>query len=136
MNDYQQHRQTAVACIESEVEKWATLLGVTYTKVVIKNHKRRWGSCSSLGNLNFNYRLLYLPECLRDYIIVHELCHRKQFNHSHAFWFEISLVLPNYRERVFALRQLERATKMSPELLRQHQITHNCPHCQQQIQAD
>jgi len=68
-----------------------------YKKIYIKRHRSRWGSCSQDKNLNFNYRLIYLPKILRDYIIVHELCHTRQFNHSAKFWQLVERCFPNYR---------------------------------------
>jgi predicted metal-dependent hydrolase len=67
-------------------------------KVSIKNHKRLWGSCSSRTNLNFNHRIVLLPQHQADYIIVHELCHLKEFNHSPKFWNLIAQTIPNYHD--------------------------------------
>lgn len=88
----------ALKVIPERVEYFAKVIGVTYGKITVRNQKTRWGSCSSKGNLNFNCLLmLALPEVL-DYVVVHELCHRKQMNHSKAFWLEVEKVLPNYKE--------------------------------------
>jgi predicted metal-dependent hydrolase len=65
-------------------------------KVFIKNTRTRWGSCSSKGNLNFSYRLSLLPSYLSDYIIVHELCHLREFNHSSKFWDLVGKTMPGY----------------------------------------
>jgi len=65
-------------------------------RVAIKNTKTRWGSCSSKKNLNFNYKIIYLKPELADYLIVHELCHLGQFNHSKKFWALVSQTLPDY----------------------------------------
>lgn len=69
-----------------------------YNRLSIRNTRSRWGSCSSRRNLNFNYRILDLPPELRDYVIVHELCHLKEFHHGKAFWDLMSLMVPRARE--------------------------------------
>lgn len=70
----------------------------SFEKVFIKNQSSRWGSCSVKKNLNFNYRMIYLPENIFDYVIVHELCHLKEMNHSKNFWKLVSQYCPNYYE--------------------------------------
>ena len=77
---------------------FAQRVGVTYGRISIRHQKTKWGSCSSKGNLNFNCLLMLAPEAVRDYVVVHELCHRKQMNHSEAFWAEVERVLPEYRQ--------------------------------------
>ena len=67
-------------------------------RVSIRNQRTRWGSCSKVGNLNFNYRIALLPPKLSDYIIVHELCHLGEFNHSRKFWDLVALACPDYVE--------------------------------------
>lgn len=78
---------------------WAARMKVTYGRITIRDQRTRWGSCSSRGNLNFNWRLLLMPERVMDYVIVHELAHRREMNHSAAFWQIIETYLPDYRER-------------------------------------
>lgn len=77
---------------------------LTWNRVSIRNQSRCWGSCTSLKNLNFNYKLLFLPPHLRDYIIVHELCHLKELNHSKVFWDLVAEQIPEYR---FLARELK-----------------------------
>ena len=77
---------------------FALRMGVDYGRITIREQKTRWGSCSSKGNLNFNCLLMLAPPEVLDYVVVHELCHRKQMNHSKAFWLEVEKVLPNYKE--------------------------------------
>lgn len=86
------------AKFSGRVQYYSHLMGVTYGRITIRNQKTRWGSCSAKGNLNFNYQLYYLPEELLDYVIVHELAHRRHMNHSSAFWEEVGRYCPDYKE--------------------------------------
>lgn len=90
--------QQAVQEFPERVRFFAQRMGVTYGKITIRNQATRWGSCSSQGNLNFNCLLMLAPPEVRDYVVVHELCHRKQMNHSAAFWAEVEAVLPDYKK--------------------------------------
>ena len=85
--------------LSGRVERFASLVGVSFGRITIRNQRTKWGSCSSDGNLNFNCLLMLCPAEIRDYIVVHELCHRRQMNHSPAFWAEVARVLPDYKAR-------------------------------------
>ena len=87
-----QARQT----IPERVAHFAPLVGVTYGRITIRSQHTLWGSCSSKGNLNFNCLLMLTPPEVLDYVVVHELCHRKEMNHSAHFWAEVEHVLPDY----------------------------------------
>ena len=76
---------------------YADRMNVSYGRISIREQKTRWGSCSSKGNLNFNWRLIFAPEEVVDYIVVHELAHRKEMNHSRAFYNVVASVLPDYK---------------------------------------
>lgn len=78
---------------------FAAKLGVTYGKITLRCQRTRWGSCSASGNLSFNCLLALAPPEVLDYVVVHELCHRKQMNHSPAFWREVAALLPDYPAR-------------------------------------
>lgn len=85
--------------IPVKVAKFSEQIGVTYGRITIRMQKSRWGSCSGQGNLNFNCLLMRAPDEIIDYVVVHELCHRKEMNHSPRFWAEVEKILPDYKER-------------------------------------
>jgi predicted metal-dependent hydrolase len=89
----------AMEFIPRRVAHFAPKVGVTYNGITIRNQRSRWGSCSGKGNLNFNCLLMLCPPEVIDYVVVHELCHRKEMNHSPRFWAEVARILPNYREQ-------------------------------------
>ena len=90
----------ALKYIPQRVEYFSKIVGVNYGRITIRNQRTRWGSCSSKGNLNFNCLLMLTPPEVSDYVVVHELCHRKEMNHSKAFWGEVEKVLPEYKKSV------------------------------------
>ena len=90
--------EKAMAVIPERVKYYAPLIGVTVGRITIRCQKTRWGSCSSLGNLNFNCLLMLFPLEIIDSIVVHELCHRKHMNHSAEFYAEIEKVFPDYKK--------------------------------------
>ena len=78
---------------------YADRMNVSYGRISIREQKTRWGSCSSEGNLNFHWKLVLMPPEVLDYVVVHELAHRKEMNHSRKFWAEVKNVLPDYEKR-------------------------------------
>ena len=84
--------------IPERVAYYARLIGVTYGRITIRRQRSRWGSCSSKGNLNFNCLLMLTPPEVIDSVVVHELCHRKEMNHSKRFYAEVLRVFPDYRK--------------------------------------
>ena len=94
--------------IPPRVEHFARVMGLNYGKVAIRAQRTRWGSCSAKGNLNFNCLLVLLPDEVRDYVVVHELAHLKDMNHSPRFWAEVGKVIPDYKLRRAQLRELGR----------------------------
>ena len=92
-------REKARALVTDRVQYYAPLIGVTYNQIAIRVQHTRWGSCSSKGNLNFNCLLALVPIEVLDYVVVHELCHRKELNHSDRFWNEVANILPDYKCR-------------------------------------
>lgn len=91
-------RRQAADMIRELVEHYSTVMNVTYNNITIKDQKTRWGSCSSKGNLNFNYRLIMAPKEVLQYVIVHELSHRVHMDHSKDFWRTVEQVIPEYRQ--------------------------------------
>lgn len=102
-----QYRQHARWLLAQKTWQWAQKMEVTYGKITIRQQATRWGSCSARGNLNFNWKLVLVPEELLDYVVVHELAHRKEMNHSPGFWKIVEEQLPDYRERRKRLRDYE-----------------------------
>ena len=92
-------RESARSVLAQRTAYFARQIGVTYGRITVRDQKTRWGSCSQTGNLNFNFRLILAPPEVLDYVVVHELCHRRQMNHSAQFWQEVAQVLPDYRKR-------------------------------------
>ncbi|MDD2361430.1 MAG: SprT family zinc-dependent metalloprotease [Oscillospiraceae bacterium] len=87
----------ALVIIPERVAYYAPIVGVRFGRITIRNQVSRWGSCSNKGNLNFNCLLMLMPPDVIDYVVVHELCHLKELNHSPKFWNEVGRVLPDYK---------------------------------------
>jgi predicted metal-dependent hydrolase len=85
------------AIVEEGVEEYNKFYNFKYNRIAIKNNKTNWGSCSSMGNLNFNWKLIFAPLKIIDYVIVHEICHLKEHNHSQAFWDLVSKQAPDHK---------------------------------------
>jgi predicted metal-dependent hydrolase len=104
-------RQLAAKELPPRVMELATRHEINVTRVSVRNQKSRWGSCSRRGTISLNWRLIQSPAFVRDYIILHELAHRRQMNHSEKFWMEVARLCPDYREA-------ERWVKQNAKLLR------------------
>lgn len=95
---YLEHKEAARTLALERVEYFSNVYQVPVKKISIRDQKTCWGSCSTKGNLNFNYKIVLISSRLADYIIVHELCHLKEFNHSARFWNLVALVFPDHLE--------------------------------------
>lgn len=126
---YLDNKETARALIHERLEHFNKHYNFSYNRVAIRDQRRCWGSCSSKGNLNFSYKLLFLPACLRDYVILHELCHLRELNHSACFWETMAEVMPDYKSRAIQLRHVEKTTGTAVSNLKQIQLNHSCDIC-------
>lgn len=95
--DYLEKKKKVNLLIKNRLTYFNKFYNFKFNGVSIKNQSTRWGSCSSKGNLNFNYKIIYLTPEQQDYIVVHELCHLEQMNHSKNFWNLVEKTLPNFR---------------------------------------
>lgn len=87
---------------------YADRMGLKFGRIAIREQKTRWGSCSSKKNLNFNWKLILTPVFLQEYVVVHELAHLKEMNHSKAFWKEVEKIIPDYKNRVKWQKEYEK----------------------------
>jgi len=104
--DYIRHKELARKLVHDRLGFYNRIYGFKVNRVAIRNQKSRWGSCSTKGNLNFNYRIVKLPLELVDFVIVHELCHLEEFNHSRQFWSLVEKSIPDYKFRHKQLRAI------------------------------
>lgn len=95
---YLKYNGKALEEIKKKVKSFNNLYGFLINRISVRNQRARWGSCSIKGNLSFNYKIMFLEEELMDYIIVHEICHLKEPNHSKKFWKLVSLTFPDYKK--------------------------------------
>jgi predicted metal-dependent hydrolase len=103
--DYAKYKQQALALAVARVGHLNQFYGYRFNSIGIRNQKTRWGSCSRQRNLNFNYKIALLPPALSDYIIVHEICHLKEMNHSPKFWALVEKVISNHKQLRIQLRK-------------------------------
>ncbi len=104
---YLKHKVNALELAKGKLEYFNQTYGLKWNRVAIKNSRTRWGSCSGKGNLNFSYKIALLPVELADYIVVHELCHLAQMDHSPKFWRLVAQTIPDYAARRKAIRSHE-----------------------------
>lgn len=104
--DYLENKEIARNFVQKRIDHFNSFYLFDYQRISIRNQRMRWGSCSGKGNLNFNWRIIYLTGEQADYLIVHELCHLKHLNHSHDFWQCVGKTIPNYRQISKTLRNL------------------------------
>lgn len=97
--EIEEYKEKLRPVLEHRAAYYAGMMRVNYQKITIKDQKTRWGSCSAKGNLNFNWKLFLMPPEILDYVLVHELAHRIEMNHSDRFWKQVEKIIPDYKER-------------------------------------
>ena len=104
-NEFLKFKKEAEEFVKDRVKYFSNKHGFKVGVVKVRNQKTRWGSCSQANNLNFNYQIIKLPSRLKDYVVVHELCHTKEHNHSQKFWKLVESIIPDYKELRKELKQ-------------------------------
>lgn len=107
--EYLLHKQVALQLVKERIRFFNAHYQFKFARISVRNQTTRWGSCSKKGNLNFNYKLALLPIYLADYVVVHELCHLKELNHSKNFWKLVAETIPNHRLLRLELRKQGRS---------------------------
>lgn len=97
--DYLANKDKAFKIVQKSLKKFNAFYRFDVRRIAVRNTKSRWGSCSKNGNLNFNYKIAFLPEYLADYLVAHELCHLKEMNHSRRFWDLVAKTVPDYKSK-------------------------------------
>lgn len=115
---YLQHKEAARELALARLDHFNQHYNFSWKRVAIRNQRRCWGSCSSLKNLNFNYKILFLPPHLRDYIIVHEMCHLIEMNHGQKFWQLVGEQVPEYRASLAELKLIDKGGHSIERLLK------------------
>jgi predicted metal-dependent hydrolase len=105
---YLAHKEQARVLVHERLAYWNQFYNYKYNRVAIRNTRRCWGSCTSLKNLNFSYKILFLPQRLQDYIVFHELCHLQELNHEPRFWKLMEKHMPDYEKRRLELKEVEK----------------------------
>lgn len=103
--EFVRRRTEAYELAVQKLKKFNEVYKFTFNKVTIRNQKTRWGSCTKTGNLSFNYKIVFLPDHLADYLVVHELCHLGELNHSRNYWNLVARTIPDYRKVQRELRK-------------------------------
>jgi len=102
--EYRQYKEASRKYIEQIIQRLNQTYNFSYNRVSVRNQGTMWGSCSQHGNLNFNFKLYFLPHYLAEYVVAHELCHLQELNHSPRFWQLLAQTIPDYKARVKALK--------------------------------
>lgn len=104
--DYGLHKEKALLLARTRIDHFNKFYNFNFNEVFIRNQKTRWGSCSRRGNINLNYKIALIPAHLADYIIVHELCHLGEMNHSKDFWNLVAKTMPEHKKHRQDLKKI------------------------------